>query len=97
VVDLGDQLKYLGQHIRRDAKTIVRIPPAPVKPNVQGTMRHCASGRGRSYRAKRNNLDDLMSFSSMTLEETREATAALLALIEQADSKHTASLRQVCA
>ena len=43
-----------------------------------------------------DNLDDLISFSSMTLEEAKDATNALLALMEQVDPAHPAGLRRIC-
>lgn len=43
-----------------------------------------------------DNLDDLLSFSSMTLEETRAAAGALLEMIDVVDSRHLAGLRHLC-
>lgn len=43
-----------------------------------------------------DNLDDLISFSSMTLEETKEATSSLLAMMEHVDDKHVAGLKRIC-
>jgi wobble nucleotide-excising tRNase len=43
-----------------------------------------------------DNLDDLISFSSMTLEETKEATASLLKMMEQVDNHHLTSLKRIC-
>ncbi|MBS0252823.1 MAG: AAA family ATPase [Proteobacteria bacterium] len=43
-----------------------------------------------------DNLDDLISFSSMTLEETRQATDALLALMFHVDERHTTALKSIC-
>ncbi|MDF2232399.1 AAA family ATPase [Albimonas sp. CAU 1670] len=43
-----------------------------------------------------DNLDDLLSFSTMTLEETRDAARALLAMMEQVDPKHLKNLTRVC-
>lgn len=43
-----------------------------------------------------DNLDDLLSFSSMTLEEVKGATAALLHMIEHVDNKHLMALRRLC-
>ena len=42
------------------------------------------------------NLDDLISFSSMTLEETKGATDALLSVMTEVDPSHTAGLRRIC-
>ena len=43
-----------------------------------------------------DNLDDLLSFSTMTLEETRTAVDALLAMMEHVDTKHLANLKRLC-
>jgi len=43
-----------------------------------------------------DNLDDLLSFSSMTLEETRAAAGALLDMMDHVDGKHLAGLRRLC-
>jgi len=43
-----------------------------------------------------DNIDDLLSFSTMTLEETRGAAALLFEMIEHVDPKHLARLRTLC-
>jgi len=43
-----------------------------------------------------DSLDDLVSHSSMTIEETRDANAALLALMEASDLDHTKAIRKQC-
>lgn len=43
-----------------------------------------------------DSLDDLIAHSSMTVEETRDANAALLALMAEADCTHTAAIRSQC-
>lgn len=43
-----------------------------------------------------DNLDDLLSFSSMTLEETRAAANSLLEMMGQVDSHHLAGLKRLC-
>lgn len=43
-----------------------------------------------------DNLDDLLSFSTMTLEETRGAAAALLAMMEHVDEMHVKRLKSLC-
>lgn len=43
-----------------------------------------------------DNIDDLLSFSTMTLEETRGAAAQLFEMIEDVDPKHLARLRSLC-
>jgi wobble nucleotide-excising tRNase len=43
-----------------------------------------------------DNIDDLIGFSAMTLEESKAATTALLALMETVDPNHLAGLRHLC-
>ncbi|WP_323990039.1 AAA family ATPase [Nguyenibacter sp. L1] len=43
-----------------------------------------------------DNIDDLLSFSTMTLEETRGAAAALFDTIEKVDPKHLERLKKLC-
>lgn len=43
-----------------------------------------------------DNIDDLLSFSTMTLEETKGAATALFDTIEKVDSKHLARLKSLC-
>lgn len=43
-----------------------------------------------------DNLEDLVAHSSMTVEETRDANAAMLALMEAADEDHTRAIRSQC-
>ena len=43
-----------------------------------------------------DNIDDLLSFSTMTLEETRGAAAQLFEMMERVDPKHLARLRTLC-
>lgn len=43
-----------------------------------------------------DNLDDLLSFSSMTLEETQAAAGVLIEMMEQVDGKHLAGLKRLC-
>ncbi len=43
-----------------------------------------------------DSLDDLISHSSMTVEETRDANSALLALMAEADARHTEVIRSQC-
>lgn len=43
-----------------------------------------------------DNLDDLISISSMTVEETRDANAALLLLMAKADPQHIKAIRRQC-
>jgi len=43
-----------------------------------------------------DNVDDLLSFSTMTLEETREAANTLFAMMEEVDAKHLVRLKSLC-
>lgn len=43
-----------------------------------------------------DSLDDLVSHSSMTIEETRDANAALLELMAASDADHTKAIRKQC-
>ncbi|MBA27905.1 MAG: metallophosphoesterase [Hyphomonadaceae bacterium] len=43
-----------------------------------------------------DNLDDLISFSSMTIEECRNATEALLYMMEEVDPNHSKLLTRLC-
>lgn len=43
-----------------------------------------------------DNVDDLLSFSSMTLEETRGAVAVLFEMMERVDGKHFERLKSLC-
>ncbi|WP_315730722.1 MULTISPECIES: AAA family ATPase [unclassified Bradyrhizobium] len=43
-----------------------------------------------------DSIDDLIGFSAMTLEESKAATAALLALMETVDPDHLAGLKHLC-
>lgn len=43
-----------------------------------------------------DNLDDLLSFSTMTLEETRVAATALFAMMEHVDGNHLKRLKGLC-
>ena len=43
-----------------------------------------------------DSLDDLVSHSSMTIEETRDANAALIQLMEVSDTDHTQAIRKQC-
>ena len=43
-----------------------------------------------------DNLDDLLSFSSMTIEETKGAASLLLEMIETVDPNHLRSVKRLC-
>lgn len=56
-----------------------------------------ALGRMTNLESHGDSLDDLITFSPMTIEETRRSAGALLALMEQMDGPHLARMRQLCA
>jgi hypothetical protein len=43
-----------------------------------------------------DSLDDLITFSSMTIEETKDAARALMYLMETVDQEHYKQLRRLC-
>lgn len=43
------------------------------------------------------SLDDLVAFSSMTIEEARDASQAIIALMREMDASHLTRLQQLCA
>ncbi len=43
-----------------------------------------------------DNVDDLLSFSTMTLEETRGAAITLFTMMEEVDAKHLMRLKSLC-
>jgi hypothetical protein len=43
-----------------------------------------------------DSLDDLVAFSSMTIEETKDAAQALLVVMESIDRAHCDQLRHIC-
>lgn len=43
-----------------------------------------------------DSLDDLISFSSMTIEETRDAANALIVMMDHVDKSHLAALTKLC-
>jgi hypothetical protein len=43
-----------------------------------------------------DSLDDLISFSSMTLEESKAAATALIGMMEIVDPTHLGGLRRLC-
>ena len=43
-----------------------------------------------------DNLDDLLSFSSMTLEEARDAANALIEMMDHVDGRHLKRLKSLC-
>ncbi|WP_460447878.1 AAA family ATPase [Alsobacter sp. SYSU BS001988] len=43
-----------------------------------------------------DNLDDLISFSTMTLEETRDAAQSLLRMMSVVDEQHFTGLKNIC-
>ena len=69
------------------------------------TIRDCGLAKEKIHALDRlaqleshaDSLDDLVSMSSMTIEETKDATAALLTLIERVDPGHYKQMCNLCA
>jgi len=59
--------------------------------------RLCALDRLAQVESHSDSLDDLVTFSSMTLEETQAANGTLLEMMQEVDPKHLTSLRKLCA
>ena len=64
-------------------------------PDIDG-VRIMALDRLIQVESHSDSLDDLVSHSSMTIEETRDANAALLQLMEASDADHTTAIRKQC-
>jgi wobble nucleotide-excising tRNase len=60
------------------------------------TERMIALERLAQVESHSDSLDDLISHSSMTIEEAQDANAALLTLMEAVDPEHLAGLRKYC-
>ncbi|OFW34439.1 MAG: hypothetical protein A3J28_02300 [Acidobacteria bacterium RIFCSPLOWO2_12_FULL_60_22] len=58
--------------------------------------RICALDRLVQLESHADNLDDLVTFSSMTIEETKGAADALLTLMETVDKPHYDQLCRIC-
>lgn len=58
--------------------------------------RICALNRLVQLESHADNLEDLVTFSSMTIEETKDAAAALLTLMEALDKPHYEHMRRIC-
>jgi wobble nucleotide-excising tRNase len=60
------------------------------------TVRMKALDRLTQVESHSDNLDDLVGFSSMTLEESYEAAKALIEMMHTADPKHTDHMLRLC-
>lgn len=69
---------------------------ASLLPNFDGN-RLMAIDRLIQSESHADNLDDLVSFSSMTIEEARECALAILALMAEMDKPHHDRLTELCA
>jgi len=76
----------LGSKVENIAKSESGLDPARI----------CALERLVQLESHADNLDDLVTFSSMTIEETKDAAAALLALMEKLDEPHYERMRRIC-
>ena len=59
-------------------------------------QRLCALDRLVQVESHADNLDDLISLSSMTVEETKDAAVTLLEMIDHVDRSHFQQLRSLC-
>lgn len=73
-----------------------KLDSAVVKDSGIGSDRIRAIDRLVQLESHADNLEDLISLSSMTLEETRDATAALFSLVEAVDPNHYKQMRALC-
>lgn len=60
------------------------------------TVKMAALQRLADVESHSDSIDDFLTFSSMTLEETREAAAALLEMMRIVDDNHLSALRKLC-
>jgi wobble nucleotide-excising tRNase len=59
--------------------------------------RLCALERLAQVESHSDSLDDLVTFSSMTLEEAQAANGTLLEMMQEVDPRHLTRLRKLCA
>lgn len=76
----------IDQKLEALTKTLPKLDPVRVK----------ALERLVQVESHSDSLDDLISHSLMTVEETRDANSALLALMAEADARHTEVIRSQC-
>jgi len=78
---------------------------SPLKNKIDKLCRECESlnqdrlvalERLSQFESHSDNLDDLLSFSPMTVEESREAATALLEMMEVVDGNHLARMKKLC-
>jgi wobble nucleotide-excising tRNase len=69
---------------------------ARTRPNLDAN-RVMALDRLVQLESHAESLDDLVAFSSMTIEESRDASQALIALMQEMDAPHLTRLQQLCA
>jgi hypothetical protein len=55
-----------------------------------------ALGRLANVESHGDNIDDLVTASSMTIEEAKDAAEALLELVDKMDSEHGKRMRNQC-
>ena len=76
----------ISQKLEKLAKTLPDLDLVRIK-----ALERLAQAESHS-----DSLDDLIAHCSMTIEETRDANAALLELMRQADEGHVAAIRDQC-
>jgi len=92
--DFGGRWHSRAEHaVKWSAWSPARIP------NSIATSWRRSNGLPESNRIRTiwtsDNLDDLLSFWSMTLEETRAAAGAPIEMIDHVDDKHLAGLKRL--
>ena len=76
----------IDQKLEALTKTLPQLDPVRVK----------ALERLVQVESHSDSLDDLISHSSITVEETRDANSALLVLMAESDARHTEVIRSQC-
>ncbi len=91
VLELFLAFKVPGTHpIKDKLEAMTKLHPGLDK------TRMVALERLSQVESHSDTLEDFISHSSMTIEETRDASAALLELMQAADENHTAAIRKQC-
>lgn len=91
VLELFLAFKVPGTHPIKDKLEAM----AKLHPDIDKT-RMVALERLSQVESHSDTLEDFVSHSSMTIEEARDANAALLELMYAADENHTAAIRKQC-
>lgn len=63
---------------------------------AEGSLRRSAPRREHPQTRTRHNIYDLLSFSTMTLGESRGVAAQLVEMIKHVEPEHLVQLRNLC-